>query len=160
MRGRALQSFILLRVLVGLLIKTIQEMFHFLVTIFSASEADVILGVLTLVDLTLTGSLVVIVVFAGYENFVSRIDVEEHEDWPQWMRTIDFSGLKLKLMSSIVAISAIQLLKAFMNIAQTNDRDLQWYVVIHLVFVVSGLLFALSDWFGEHNNEDKAKTEG
>jgi uncharacterized protein (TIGR00645 family) len=59
-----------------------------------------------------------------------------------------------------VAISAIQLLKAFMNIAQTNDRDLQWYVVIHLVFVVSGLLFALSDWFGEHNNEDKAKTEG
>ena len=90
-------------------------------------EADVILGVLTLIDLTFTGSLIVIVIFSGYENFVSKIDESEHKDWPEWMGKIDFTGLKLKLLSSIVAISAIQLLKAFMDVENTSDRDL--YVV-------------------------------
>ncbi len=121
--------------------------FGVIVTIvaLTASEADIILGVLTLVDLTLTGSLIVIVIFSGYENFVSRIDAEEHKDWPEWMGKIDFTGLKLKLMSSIVAISAVQLLKSFMNVGKVSDRDLAWYVGIHLVFVVSGLLLAWTD---------------
>lgn len=100
----------------GLLLKSFQELFHFVAHLFSASEADVVLGVLSLVDLTLTGSLVVIVIFAGYENFGSKIDIKDHKDWPEWMSSINFSGLKLKLMSSIVAISAIQLLKAFMDL--------------------------------------------
>ena len=135
--------------IVGLLLKVFQELFHFVVHLFTASEADVVLGVLSIVDLTLTGSLIVIVIFAGYENFVSKLDVKEHTDWPEWMSSIDFSGLKLKLMSSIVAISAVQLLRAFMDVKNNSDRDLYWYVIIHLVFVVSGLLFALSDRFGE-----------
>jgi uncharacterized protein (TIGR00645 family) len=135
--------------IVGLLLKSFQELFHFVAGLFSASEASVVLGVLSIVDLTLTGSLIVIVIFAGYENFVSKLDVKEHADWPEWMSHIDFSGLKLKLMSSIVAISAIQLLRAFMDVQHNTDRDLFWYVVIHLVFVVSGLLFALSDRLGE-----------
>ena len=128
-----------------LLVKAMQELFHFVVHVVSASEADVILGVLTLVDLTLTGSLIVIVIFSGYENFVSRIEAADHRDWPEWMGKIDFTGLKLKLMSSIVAISAVQLLKSFMNIGKIPDRDLAWYVGIHLVFVVSGLLLAWTD---------------
>ena len=128
-----------------LLVKAMQELFHFVVHVVSASEADVILGVLTLVDLTLTGSLIVIVIFSGYENFVSRIEAADHKDWPEWMGKIDFTGLKLKLMSSIVAISAVQLLKSFMNIGKIPDRDLAWYVGIHLVFVVSGLLLAWTD---------------
>jgi uncharacterized protein (TIGR00645 family) len=128
-----------------LLIKAMQELFHFVLHVVHATEADVILGVLTLVDLTLTGSLIVIVIFSGYENFVSRIDASEHKDWPEWMGKIDFTGLKLKLMSSIVAISAIQLLKAFMNIGKTSDRDLAWLVSVHLVFVVSGLILAWTD---------------
>jgi uncharacterized protein (TIGR00645 family) len=115
----------------------------------SATEAEVILGVLALVDLTLTGSLIVIVIFSGYENFVSRIDPGDTEDWPEWMGKIDFAGLKLKLLSSIVAISAIQVLKAFMNIKNVSDRDLTWLVAIHLVFVVSGLIMALTDRFAE-----------
>jgi uncharacterized protein (TIGR00645 family) len=131
--------------LLMLVVKGMQELGHFIMRIGSAKEGDVILGALTLVDLTLTGSLIVIVIFSGYENFVSRIDASKHEDWPEWMGKIDFTGLKLKLMSSIVAISAIQLLKAFMNIANTSDRDLMWLVGIHLVFVGSGLLLALSD---------------
>ena len=104
-----------------------------------------ILGILALVDLALTGSLLVIVIFSGYENFVSKIDHGSHRDWPDWMGTIDFTALKLKLLSSIVAISAIQLLKRFMSVTDASDRDLFWLVVIHVVFVVSSVLLALSD---------------
>jgi uncharacterized protein (TIGR00645 family) len=128
-----------------LLIKFVQELFHLAVIAFSATEAQVILGVLTLVDLALTGSLLLIVIFSGYENFVSKIDHSGHRDWPEWMGTIDFTALKIKLLGSIVAISAIQLLKQFMGVASASDRELMWYVVIHVVFVVSSVLLALSD---------------
>ena len=90
---------------------------------------------LSLVDLALTGALVLIVIFSGYENFVSKIDHTSIADWPEWMGTIDFTALKIKLLASIVAISAIQLLKQFMAVKTTSDRELMWYVVIHLVFV-------------------------
>ncbi|MCZ8376772.1 MAG: TIGR00645 family protein [Beijerinckiaceae bacterium] len=128
-----------------LLLKAGQETVHFVVHALTATESDVILGVLALVDLTLTGSLIIIVIFSGYENFVSKIEVDDAKDWPEWMGKIDFSGLKLKLLSSIVAISGIQVLKAFMNVKNVSDRDLIWLVVIHLVFVGSGLLMALTD---------------
>lgn len=128
-----------------LLAKTMQELWHFILSVGHQGEADVILAVLSLIDLTFTGSLIVIVIFSGYENFVSKIDESEHKDWPEWMGKIDFSGLKLKLLSSIVAISAIQLLKAFMNIKNTSDRDLYWLVVVHVVFVGSGVILALTD---------------
>jgi len=135
----------LVAALAFLLIKTMQEAWHFALLIPEAKEADVILGVLTLVDLTLTGSLIVIVIFTGYENFVSKIEARDHPDWPEWMAKIDFSGLKLKLLSSIVAISGIQLLKSFMDIHNISDRDLIWYVAIHMTFVVSGLMLAWTD---------------
>lgn len=133
----------------ALLLKALQETWHFVGNVRGATEAEVILGALSLIDLTFTGALIIIVIFSGYENFVSRIDPEEHADWPEWMAKIDFTGLKLKLISSIVAISAIQVLKAFMNLKSISDRDLMWYVVIHMVFVVSGLLMALSDRWSE-----------
>lgn len=128
-----------------LLIKAGQETWHFVTSALSSTESEVILGVLALIDLTLTGSLIVIVIFSGYENFVSKIDPGKTEDWPEWMGKIDFTGLKLKLLSSIVAISAIQVLKGFMNLKNMGDRDLAWLVGIHLVFVVSGLIMALTD---------------
>lgn len=134
--------------LLVLLLKFIQELVHFVSHPFQGTESDTILGVLTLIDLTFTGSLIVIVIYSGYENFVSKIDVEATEDWPEWMSKIDFTGLKLKLMSSIVAISAIQLLKIFMNLKNTSDREIGWYVGLHLVFVISGLVFALTDRIG------------
>jgi uncharacterized protein (TIGR00645 family) len=136
--------------IVLLLIKFIGEFFHVAARAFGASEAEVILGVLSLVDLTLTGSLLVIVIFSGYENFVSKIDHSKHEDWPEWMGTIDFTALKLKLLSSIVAISAIQLLKQFMDLKTATDRDIFWLVTIHVVFVVSSVLLALSDRIAGH----------
>ena len=149
-------------VLFILVVKAMQELAHFVVGAFGATEADVILGALAMIDLALTGSLIVIVIFSGYENFVSRIDADEHRDWPEWMGKIDFTGLKLKLMSSIVAISAIQVLKAFMNVKNVPDRDLTWYVILHLVFVGSGLVLALTDRISEggHRPVDKSAETG
>jgi uncharacterized protein (TIGR00645 family) len=131
--------------LVVLLIKFLVELLHIAETAFTATESQVILGLLALVDLSLTGSLIVIVIFSGYENFVSKIDHTGHRDWPEWMGTIDFTALKIKLLGSIVAISAIQLLKQFMSINTVSDRDLFWLVIIHVVFVASSVLLALSD---------------
>jgi uncharacterized protein (TIGR00645 family) len=133
-----------------LLLKMGQTFYEFALHAWGGSESDAILGILGLIDLTLTGSLIVIVIFSGYENFVSRIDAAEHADWPEWMAKIDFTGLKLKLMSSIVAISAIQLLRAFVNVKNLTTHELAWYVGIHLVFVVSGLLLALTDRISDH----------
>jgi uncharacterized protein (TIGR00645 family) len=109
---------------------------------------EAILMALTLIDLSLAGNLLLIVIFSGYENFVSKIDTGDHEDRPSWMGTVDFSGLKMKLIASIVAISAIALLKAFMKTAEGETIDnthLAWLVGIHLTFVVSGVLMALMD---------------
>jgi uncharacterized protein (TIGR00645 family) len=141
--------------IVVLLIKFLIELSHVAAIAFSGSESDIILGVLSLVDLSLMGSLLIIVIFSGYENFVSKIDHSAHKDWPEWMGTIDFSGLKLKLMSSIVAISGVQLLKQFMSIKQVTpdlERTLYWLVIIHIVFVVSSVLLALSDRIAGHGN--------
>jgi uncharacterized protein (TIGR00645 family) len=145
-----------------LLYTFIREFFHFVLKVTTATEADVILGVLALIDLSLAANLVLIVVFSGYENFVSKIDPEGHPDWPEWMSKIDFAGLKQKLLASIVAISAIQVLKAFMNIEKSfNEKTLIWLVAIHLVFVVSGLLLAWTDHISEGSKskieEDKVK---
>lgn len=119
----------------------------------SAKIEDAILLCLSLIDLSLAGNLLLIVIFAGYENFVSRIDVTEHEDRPSWMGTVDFSGLKIKLVASIVAISAIALLKSFMEIAdpsaavsEAEQVKLWWLVVIHMSFVASGVLLATMDY--------------
>ena len=123
----------------------------------------VILAVLGLIDLSLAGNLVVIVIFSGYENFVSKINTENHEDRPDWMGTLDFSGLKMKLIGSIVAISAISLLRAFMSVMEPHaafDKErLMWLVFRHLTFVVSGVLFALMDWIHTLHKEKAAAVE-
>ena len=134
--------------LIILLIKFLAELTHLAAGAFSSTESDVILGLLTLVDLTLMGSLLIIVIFSGYENFVSKMDHSDHGDRPEWMGTIDFGALKLKMLSSIVAISAVQLLRQFMSLGTVTperEKELMWMVVIHVVFVVSSVLLALSD---------------
>ena len=128
-----------------LLIKFVQEFIHLAGRALAMSEAEAILAILSLVDIALTGALVMIVIFSGYENFVSRIDHTADRNWPEWMGSIDFTALKIKLLGSIVAISAIQLLKQFLAVKTVSDRDLMWFVGIHLVFVVSSVLLALSD---------------
>lgn len=131
--------------LLFLLVKGGQEMVHYVTLLPQMTETDVVLAVLSLIDLTFTGSLVVIVIFSGYENFVAPIKTGDAVDWPEWMSKIEFTGLKLKLLSSIVVLSGIQLLKAMLNLKALSDRELAWYVTVHVVFVVSGLLLAWTD---------------
>src|SRR6202047_129061 len=139
-----------------LLLKFCMVLWEFIVHAPGSKESDIILGVLSLIDISLTGNLIVIVVFSGYENFVSRIDAGGHPDWPDWMTKVDFAGLKQKLLASIVAISAIQVLKAFMNIdAAFAATRMIWLVGVHLVFVISALLWAVSDRWGA----EKASSE-
>lgn len=128
-----------------LLITFMKELWHFTSTIFVAKESDVILGILTMIDLSLAGNLIIMVVFSGYENFVSKMDHMEEKDRPDWMGSIDFSALKMKLLASIIAISAIHLLKTFYNLENVSDRYVAWLLAIHGTFVMSGLILALSD---------------
>jgi uncharacterized protein (TIGR00645 family) len=131
------------------------EMWRVLPGIMTMKPAAGILVVLTLIDLTLTANLLLIVIFSGYENFVSKFDVDDGGDRPDWMGKVDFSGLKMKLIASIVAISAVHLLKRFMEIGEpaaerpVTDSELFWLTVVHMSFVVSGLLMAAMDWLAE-----------
>ena len=128
--------------------------------ILEMTEEHVILLVLSLIDLSLALNLVLIVVFSGYENFVSKIYTGESEDRPHWMGTLDFSGLKMKLIGSIVAISAISLLRAFMSLAGNEKIDetrLHWMVILHITFLFSGVLFALMDWIASLSEHDPSK---
>lgn len=141
--------------LVMLLCAFVGEMLHALPVAFDLSHVDpekIILAALGMIDLSLAGNLVVIVIFSGYENFVSKINTENAEDRPGWMGTLDFSGLKMKLIGSIVAISAISLLRAFMTLTEEgavlDEPKLRWMLYLHLTFVVSGLLFAAMDYVG------------
>jgi uncharacterized protein (TIGR00645 family) len=121
------------------------EMWHVLEQLPQLGPNEVILAILSLIDLTLAGNLVLIVIFSGYENFVSKIETDDDDDKFDWKGKVDFSTLKLKLIASIVAISGIHLLKIFMDINKYTDRDVQWMIIIHVVFVASGVMLALMD---------------
>jgi uncharacterized protein (TIGR00645 family) len=142
--------------LIVLLVVFVHDIVSELPALATLDEASVILWVLTLIDLSLAGNLILMVIFAGYENFVSKMDVAGHPDRPAWMGTIDFSAMKLKLLASIVAISAIQLLKVFMSIGSYTRENIIFFIVIHLTFVGSGVLLALMDYIadkaGEHQH--------
>ena len=136
--------------LAAMIVVFFQELFHELPRLLEMKPEDAIVLALSLIDLSLAANLLVIVILSGYENFVSKIDTASHEDRPDWMGTVDFSGLKMKLIASIVAISAIALLKAFLNLSEPGETidqtRLLWLVVVHLSFVVSGVLLAVMDW--------------
>ena len=142
-----------------LMVVFVREVLYYAPQIMTLTSEDTILSVLTLIDLTLAGNLLLIVLFSGYENFVSKLDIEDTVDRPSWMGTVDFSGLKMKLIASIVAISGIQLLKRFMEIGQTraetpfDPTELRWMVIIHLTFVISGVLLALMDWVSSRTDK-------
>ena len=130
-----------------IMIKVVQEFLYYVPLFINLSIKDLLLFVLHILDLALIGNLVLMILFAGYENFVSKIGAaRESEDKPSWMGKVDFSGLKLKLIGSIVAISGINLLEAFMNVENIDDRNIKWQIAIHLVFVISGVLLAAMDY--------------
>lgn len=138
--------------LLALLAKDAMKTYELARGFVSLGEEDIILAALGLVDLTLTASLVVLVIFSAYANFIARIDPDDEHSWPRWMVGIDFSELKLKLLASIVAISGIKLLEAFMNLDHESDRDLGWQAGLFGAFVVGLLLLAVADWIGKRSD--------
>jgi uncharacterized protein (TIGR00645 family) len=136
----------LLFAVVLLLIKFFKQLYLMGIATFTATNQELLVGILTLVDTALLAGLLLIITFSGYENFVSKLDIDNHEDKPAWMGKVGFSGLKMKLISAIVAISAVELLKVFINSGVHSNDELLWKVIIHVTFVMSGVLFALTDY--------------
>lgn len=148
-------------VLVLVIVRFGQDFYKLVMNMLGGDGHAFTIDLLALLDLVLLANLILIVIFAGYENFVSRIDAaHESVDRPHWMGTIDFSGLKIKLIGSLVAISVIELLKDFIHLGEAPEEKVGegtiWRVVIHLTFVVSGVLFAVMDVIGDrHKSEAK-----
>ena len=149
-----------LGLVIGLLLlvgKFGQEFWHTLHGVGALKPQMLVIAVLELVDLVLVANLLLMIIFSGYENFVSKIDAAEgHVDRPSWMGTIDYSGLKQKIIGSVVAISSIELLKLFIdlgNVDSSADSDtkqlmqwrMMWMIALHGTFVASGLIFALTE---------------
>ncbi len=133
-----------------LVFKFAQEFWHLLTITAGATLKDTTISLLELLDIVLLANLIIIVIFSGYENFVSKISVaKDTEDRPSWMGKVDFSGLKIKLIGSLVAISVIQLLAVFLEPEMTDTDQIFWMIMIHLTFVVSGVLFAVMDYIAD-----------
>jgi uncharacterized protein (TIGR00645 family) len=136
--------------LLALSLKFFQEIFHVLPNVFSLAEADLILVLLSLIDMALVGGLLVMVMISGYENFVSQLDIDESKEKLNWLGTMDSSSLKMKVAASIVAISSIHLLRVFMDAANIETEHLKWYVIIHMTFVVSACAMGYLDKVTKH----------
>jgi len=131
-------------------IKFFQEVLHVFPLILATSEADMVLVILSLVDMALVGGLIIMVMLSGYENFVSRIDIEDGVEKLDWLGKLDAGSLKQKVAASIVAISSIHLLQKFMNASHIENDKLMWYVIIHMTFVLSALGMAWVDKMNKH----------
>jgi len=129
----------------ALSVKFFQELYHILPQIFSLTEADVILKLLSLIDMALVGGLLVMVMISGYENFVSQLDIDEGKEKLDWLGKMDSSSLKMKVAASIVAISSIHLLRMFMDAQQIENEKRMWYVIIHMTFVASAFAMGYLD---------------
>ncbi|MFM5293632.1 TIGR00645 family protein [Aeromonas veronii] len=132
-------------ILLALGVKFFQEILHILPNILEMKEVDLVLVTLSLIDITLVGGLIVMVMFSGYENFVSRLDVGNEGDKLVWLGKLDAGSLKNKVAASIVAISSIHLLKVFMNAENLPNDKIKWYLLIHITFVLSAFAMGYLD---------------
>ncbi len=137
--------------LIALFFKFFEELIHLLPHLLDISEDTLVLKLLTLIDLSLVGSLIVIVMFSGYENFVSRLNLSDSTEKLNWLGTHDYGSLKVKLASSIVAISSIHLLKIFMNVERTDSDKIMWYVIVHMSLVISAVMLGYLDKITKHH---------
>jgi uncharacterized protein (TIGR00645 family) len=146
----------LLLALVPILYRFFHSFWHMMTHVADATAAEVTLEVLELLDTVLLANLIIIVLFAGYENFVSKITIAEGaKDRPHWMGHVDYSGLKIKLIGSLVAISVIELLKDFMQEGPYDTERQGWRIGIHMTFVISGVLFALMDMMADRHKSQR-----
>jgi uncharacterized protein (TIGR00645 family) len=122
-----------------------RELVDITIHAFSVSEQDLVVEAMTLIDLALAGGLIVMIMLSGYENYISKLDIVDAEKSISWLGKLDTGTLKLKVSATIVTISAVQLLKAYLEINAIANDKLLWLVVIHLTFVVSALLLTVMD---------------
>ncbi len=125
--------------------KFLVELIHLCATIDTIKEEVLMLGILTLVDISMVLNLLVMVIIGGYATFVSRINLQQHEDRPDWLEKIDAGTLKVKLAGALVGISGIHLLKTFIDISQKDIEQVKWQIVIHVVFLFSTLMLAYTE---------------
>ena len=125
--------------------KYLVELIHLCTSINEISETALMLGVLTLVDITMVANLLIMVIVGGYSTFVSRLDIDKHEDKPEWLQKIDAGSLKVKLAGSLVGVSSIHLLQTFINIKNHESEHVMWQVIIHVVFLFSALMLAYTE---------------
>ena len=151
---------ILTLALFGLVVKAAKKAWSLVSLLAEGQDLHVTLAMLNLIDITLIGSLVVIVILSIYDNFVSPFSAEDHGNWPEWIGHIDFSQLKLRLMATIVAITAIELLEAFIDADETTDRDLYFAIGIHLTFVFSTLILAAAERLSGHETPRETPPQG
>lgn len=137
--------------LVALLVTFFRDIWEQLPGLLHASQTNVILWLLGLIDLSLMGNLIMTVVLAGYKNFVSQMEAQSHPDYPKWMETVDFGDMKLKLIASVVAISSIHLLEIFMTPEKLDASNIGWLLAIQGTILVSGVLLALMDFISERS---------
>ncbi|MDG9928375.1 MULTISPECIES: TIGR00645 family protein [unclassified Pseudomonas] len=137
--------------LLALALKFFQEVFHILPSVFAMAEAELILVLLSLIDMALVGGLLVMVMISGYENFVSQLDIDESKEKLNWLGKMDSSSLKMKVAASIVAISSIHLLRVFMDARNYEIDHLKWYVIIHMTFVASAFAMGYLDKLTKHD---------
>ncbi|CDG20205.1 putative membrane protein [Xenorhabdus poinarii G6] len=131
--------------LLALAVKFFQEIIHIIPQFLDLAESSLILTLLSLIDMAMVGGLLVMVMFSGYENFVSRLDIDEHKEKLSWLGKMDATSLKNKVAASIVAISSIHLLRIFMDAKNIENDKLMWYVLIHLTFVLSAFIMGYLD---------------
>ena len=136
--------------LLALALKFFQEIVHVLPNVFTLAESELILVLLSLIDMALVGGLLVMVMISGYENFVSQLDIDEGVEKLNWLGKMDSSSLKMKVAASIVAISSIHLLRVFMDARNIDTQYLMWYVIIHMTFVVSAFAMGYLDKLTKH----------
>ena len=136
--------------LIALMIKFFQEVWHLFAHIFTSTEAEVVLVVLSLIDISLVGGLLVMVMMSGYENFVSELDSKGEGETLSWLGKMDASSLKMKVAASIVAIYSIHMLRVFMNMDNVDSEKLMWYVIVHLTFVASAFSMGALDRITRH----------
>lgn len=136
--------------LLALALKFFQEIFHVLPHVFERSEAELILVVLSMIDMALVGGLVVMVMISGFENFVSQLNIKDGKEKLEWLGKMDSGSLKLKVAASIVAISSIHLLRMFMDAQKISNDKLMWYVIIHMTFVVSAFAMGFMEKHAKH----------
>src|SRR5579859_913965 len=121
------------------------ELRHLVMDVQQMSETDIMLLVLGLIDVVMIANLLIMVIVGGYETFVSRLNLQEHPDEPEWLSHVNAGVLKVKLAMALIGISSIHLLKTFINAQHMTEQTIKWQVAIHLTFVVSALVMAYTD---------------